>query len=115
MNGLNSEWKAVMSIVKAHEQFKSYTLAKLVGILRSHKDEVTKDVKLVSSMGSLALVAKGKKVVEENTQSDLSDCELTKEEYTLMVSNPTKFATRNFRHLKKKELARELQFRQRKG
>ena len=59
-----SEWKAVVSTVKAHEIFKSYWLAKLVGILRSHEDEFTKDVKLFSSLGSLALVAKGKKVVE---------------------------------------------------
>ena len=47
MNGLRSEWKAVVSTVKAHEQFKSYTLVKLVGILRYHEDKVTKDVKLI--------------------------------------------------------------------
>ena len=52
INGLRSEWKVIVSTVKAHEQFKNYTLAKLVGILRSHKDEVTKGEKLVLSMGS---------------------------------------------------------------
>ena len=43
MNGLNSEWKAMVSTVKEHEQFKSYYLEKLVGILRSHEDEVAKE------------------------------------------------------------------------
>lgn len=65
MNGLKPEWKDVVATVKAHEQFKKYSLEKPVGILRSHEDEVTKEGKLVSSMGSLALVAKSKQVVEE--------------------------------------------------
>ena len=60
MNGLQSEWKAVVSTVKAHEQFKNYTLAKLVGILKARESEVTKEANVVSGMGSLALVAKGK-------------------------------------------------------
>ena len=34
MNGLRSEWKAVVSTVKAHTHFKNYSLAKLVGILK---------------------------------------------------------------------------------
>ncbi|KAL7587416.1 hypothetical protein Lser_V15G40916 [Lactuca serriola] len=42
MNGLRSEWKVVVSIVKAHEQFKTYSLAKPVIILRSHEEEVNK-------------------------------------------------------------------------
>ena len=97
MNGLRSEWKAVVSIVKAHEQFKNYTLAKLVGILRSHEDEVTKEAKVVSRMRSLALVAKGKKVAEEDDSDfELSDCELSKEEFAMMVSNPKRFAKKNF-------------------
>lgn len=50
MNGLCSEWKAIVSAVKAHVQFKNYSLAKLVGILRSHKDEVTKEGYVVSGM-----------------------------------------------------------------
>ena len=47
INRLRSEWKAVVSIVKAHEQFKSYSLAKLVGILKSHESEVSKEAKFV--------------------------------------------------------------------
>lgn len=66
-------------------------MAKLVGILRSHEDEVMKDVKIISSMGSLALVAKGKKVSNEDSKFDLSDFEVTKEEHALMLSNPKKF------------------------
>ena len=57
MNGWWPEWKAVGSIVKAHEQFKNYLLAQLVEILRSHKDEVKKEGKVISDIGSLALVA----------------------------------------------------------
>ncbi|XP_052626862.1 uncharacterized protein LOC128133449 [Lactuca sativa] len=96
MNGLRSEWKAFVSTVKAHEEFKSYTLAKLVGILRSHEEEVTKEMKVVSSMGSLALVAKGKKTAEEDSESDLSESEISKEDKALLVSNPKNFYKKNF-------------------
>ncbi|KAL7604947.1 hypothetical protein Lser_V15G14522 [Lactuca serriola] len=65
MNGLRSEWIEVVSTVKAHEQFKNYTLAKLVGILKSHENEVTKEEKFVSGIGSLAHIAKGKKVADD--------------------------------------------------
>ena len=100
MNGLRSEWKAVVLIVKAHEQFKNNSLAQLVGILRSHEYEVTKDTKLVSSFGLLALVAKGKKISEEELESDLSDYEPTKEEYVMMVSFLKTFVKKNFSHFK---------------
>ena len=50
MNGFRSQWKAVVSIVKAHEQFKNCTLAKLVGILKSHETEVMKESKIVYGM-----------------------------------------------------------------
>ena len=102
MNRLRYEWKAVVSTVKAHEQFKSYTLVKLVEVLRSHEDEVTKNVKIVYRMESLALHAKGKKVAEEDYESDLSECDLTKEEYDLLVSNPKKLAKKNFGRFKKR-------------
>lgn len=42
MNSLISEWKTIVSIVKAHEQFKNYSLEKLVGSLKSHEEEVMK-------------------------------------------------------------------------
>ena len=45
LNGLRPEWMAVASNVKAHEQFKSYSLAKMVGILKSHESVVTKKKK----------------------------------------------------------------------
>ncbi|XP_052625831.1 uncharacterized protein LOC128132873 [Lactuca sativa] len=96
MNGLRPEWIAVVSTVKAHEQFKSYSLAKLMGILKSHESEVTKEAKVVSGVGSLALVYKRKNVVDEEEQSDMSECDLTNEEYTMMVTNPKKFARRKF-------------------
>ena len=97
MNGLRPKWMAVVSTVKAHEQFKSYSLAKLVGILKSHESVVTKEVKVISGVGSLALVSKGKSTAEEEEeQSDMSECDLTSEEYALMVTNPKKFARRKF-------------------
>ncbi|XP_023760202.1 uncharacterized protein LOC111908619 [Lactuca sativa] len=93
------EWKAVVSTVKPHEQFKTYTLEKLVGIPRSHENEVTKDVKIMFNIGSLDLVAKAKKVAQEDSESDFSNSELTKEEHALMVANPRKFIKKNFGRL----------------
>ena len=96
MNGLRPEWMAVVSTVKAHEQFKLYSLAKLVGILKSHESVVTKEAKAISGVGSLALVSKGKSTVEEEEETDMSECDLTSEEYALMITNPKKFARRKF-------------------
>ena len=81
MNGLRPEWMAVVSTVKAHEQFKSYSLAKLVGILKSHESVLSKETNVVSSLGSLALVSKGKGSVEKEKELDLVDYDLTGEKY----------------------------------
>ena len=51
-----------------------------------------KEAKVASGMGSLALLSKGKNVAKEEEELDLSECDLTNEEYALMVSNPKKFA-----------------------
>jgi len=83
-----------VNTVKAHEQFKVYSLAKLVGILRSFEDKIMK-INTVSSLGNLALVAKGKNVADDS-ESDLLDEELTKEDKALMVSNAKKFFKKNF-------------------
>lgn len=75
-----------------------------MGILRSLEDEMIRDVKIFSSMGSLALVLKGKKVAEEDSESDILESEISKDEYALMVSNPKKFFKKNysrFRNTKK--------------
>nr|KAJ0189254.1 hypothetical protein LSAT_V11C800435370 [Lactuca sativa] len=95
-SGLRPEWIAVVSTVKAHEQFKSYSLAKLMGILKSHESVVTKEAKVVSGVGSLALVSKRKGIAEEEEEVDMSECDLTSEEYVMMVTNPKKFARRKF-------------------
>ena len=87
---------AVISTVKAHEQFKSYSLAKLVGIPKAHEIEVSKEAKVVSGRRSLALVAKGKTIAEGESEFDNSKCDLTNEEYSLMVSNPKRFARKKF-------------------
>ncbi|XP_052620940.1 uncharacterized protein LOC128126844 [Lactuca sativa] len=87
----------VVSTAKAHEQFKAYSLAKLMGILKSHESAVTKETNVVSSMGSLAIISKGKNVAEEEEEDlDLSEYDLTSEDYALMVSNPKKFIRRRF-------------------
>ena len=47
-------------------------------------------------MGLLALVAKGKKSVDDDgLGSDLSNYELSKEEFAFMVSNPKRFTKKN--------------------
>ena len=51
---------------------------------------------MVSILGSLAIISKGKGVVEEEEELDLADYDLTGEEYALMVSNPRKFIKRKF-------------------
>ncbi|XP_052623160.1 uncharacterized protein LOC128128385 [Lactuca sativa] len=86
---------AVLSTVKAHKQFKAYSLTKLVGILKSHESAVTKEMNVVSSMGSLALISKGKNATEEEDW-DLTEYDLTSEDFALMVSNPKKFIKRRF-------------------
>ncbi|XP_023766538.1 uncharacterized protein LOC111915062 [Lactuca sativa] len=47
-------------------------------------------------MGSLALISKGKGVGEEEPETDLSDNDLTSEEYALMISNPKRFTRKKF-------------------
>lgn len=74
----------------------NHILAKIVGILKSHESVVTKEKNVVSSIGSLALLSKGKNVDEEEEVLDLSGCDLTNDEYALMVSNPKKFARKKF-------------------
>ena len=86
----------VVSNVKAHEQFKSYSLAKLTSILKSHESMVSKEVKVVSGVGSLALVSKSKSVADEEEESNMTEYDLTNDEYALMVSNPKKFARKKF-------------------
>ena len=57
---------------------------------------MTKETKVVSSMGSLALVVKRKQIVEHEDEINLSDCELTNEEFALMVSSLRRFAKKKF-------------------
>jgi len=94
VNCLNPEGESTVNTVNVHEQFKVYSLAKLVAILRSFEDKITK-MNVVSSLGNLTLVAKGKKVVDDS-ESDISDEQLTKEDKALMVSNPKRFSKKNF-------------------
>ncbi|KAI3767848.1 hypothetical protein L2E82_18277 [Cichorium intybus] len=100
LDGLRSEWKAIVSTIKAHEQFKTYTLAKVVGILKSHEKEIISEAKATTSLGLLALVAAGTKSAEIDSESDFSDDDLTREDKALMVSNPKKFFKKNFSKFK---------------
>ena len=95
LNGLIFEWRAVVSTVKAHEQFKSYSLAKLVGILKSQEKIVLQEKNVVSSLGSLALLSKSKAVMEDE-DLNLEDYDLTSEDYAMMVSNPKRFIKKRF-------------------
>lgn len=76
-----------------------------MGILKSHEDEVTKEAKLVSGIGSLALVGKGdkqKKSVLDDSEYDISDDDISKEDKVLMVSKPKKFFKKNFSRFRSK-------------
>lgn len=53
---------------------------------------VSKEGKVVLGVGSLALVSKSKSVADEEEESDILECDLTNEEYVMMVMNPKKFA-----------------------
>ncbi|XP_052620892.1 uncharacterized protein LOC111877473 [Lactuca sativa] len=68
--------------------------------LRFYEEEVTKEVKLVSSMGSLALVAKEMKSAEEDSESKILESEISKDDKALLVSNPKKFYKKNFSRYK---------------
>lgn len=94
MNGLRPEWMAVQNILSGKSGGNS--LAKVVGILKSHESAVSKETNVVSNLGSLALISKGKSVVEEEEELDIADYDLTGEEYALMVSNPRKFIKSKF-------------------
>lgn len=54
LNSIRPEWKSIITTIKAHEQFKTYSLSKMVGILKSHVTEVLKEAKFVPSVGLLA-------------------------------------------------------------
>ncbi|KAL7610003.1 hypothetical protein Lser_V15G12622 [Lactuca serriola] len=95
LNGLRSEWRTVVSTVKAHEQFKSYSLVKLVGILKSQEKIVMQEKSVVSNLGSLALLSKSKNVVKDE-DLNLEDYDLTSEDYAMMVSNPNRFIKKRF-------------------
>ncbi|KAL7583919.1 hypothetical protein Lser_V15G43916 [Lactuca serriola] len=95
LNGLRYEWRAVVSTVKAHEQFKSYSLAKLVGILKSQEKIMLQEKNVVSNLGSLALLSKSKAVMEEE-DLNLEDYDLTSEDYAMMVTNPKRFIKKRF-------------------
>lgn len=102
LQGLHPEWKSVVSMVKAHEQFKSYNLSQRIGIFKSHEGEVTEDSKLIVDAGPLALVEKEEKVKNSKEKvivdydSNATDDEWTSKEKVLMVINPKKFFKKNF-------------------
>ncbi|KAL7609531.1 hypothetical protein Lser_V15G12916 [Lactuca serriola] len=97
LNGLRPECREVVSTVKAHEQFKSYSLAKLVEILKSQEKIVLQENSMVSNLGSLALLSKGKSAAEDEEDLNLGDYDLTSEDYAMMVSNPRRFFKKKFR------------------
>ena len=68
----------------------------MVGILKSNESVVTKETKVVSSMGSLALLSKAKTVAKNEEELEMSECDLTCEEYAMMVSNPKQLARKKF-------------------
>ena len=51
---------------------------------------------VVSNLGSLALLSKGKNAAEEEEDLNLGDYDLTAEDYDMMVSNPRRFIKKKF-------------------
>ncbi|KAI3700055.1 hypothetical protein L2E82_44670 [Cichorium intybus] len=82
-------------------------MAKVMGILKSHEKEITSEAKTTTSLGSLALVAKGKKAIDDDSESDIFDEELTREDKALMVSNPKKISRKTSPDLRT-EVVREV-------
>lgn len=106
LNGLRSEYKLIISNFKAHEQFKDYSLSKMVGIIKSHEKEVLNEAKNVSNVGLLTFVAKtegskGKasKIVQDDSDSYNMDNEFPSEIKVLMISNPKMLFKKNFSKL----------------
>lgn len=102
-NSLRLEWRLIVSTIKANEEFKNYSLAKMVGNWKSHEVEVLKEAKyfviaspLVLAMKNESSKKKKAKVVIEDSEFDISNEELTKEDKILMVTNPKKFYKKNF-------------------
>lgn len=58
MNAFGSDWKLIVSIVKAHEKFKNYNLARVLGDLKSHNNEFMGEVTLIPNSSSMAFFAK---------------------------------------------------------
>lgn len=84
MNSLHSEWKMIMSAVKAHEQFKNYSLAQVIRILKIHEDEVMENAKLIFYAGLLAVVAKEESAKGNKSKVTIDDSTLdaTDDEFT---------------------------------
>ena len=64
--------------------------------MKYHESALSKETNVVSSLGSLALVSKGKSLVEEEEELDLANYDLTSEEYAMIVSSPRKFIKKKF-------------------
>lgn len=101
MNSLHSEWKMINLTMKTHKQFKNYSLAQVLSILKSHEDEVMENAKSSVDACPLSLVVKGEVVKERkskemvvvnDSKSDATDDIFTSEEKTLMFSNPKKMS-----------------------
>lgn len=58
MNTLWSDWKLIVSTVKEHKQFKNYTLAYGIGILKPHEVKIMEDANLIPNARPFAFFAK---------------------------------------------------------
>lgn len=66
LQGLWLEWKSIVLIMKAHEDFKSYSLSQETGILNSDEDEVIEGVKLITNVTPLVLLVRSKVIKSGN-------------------------------------------------
>lgn len=58
LHSLRKEWKFITTMTKGHEKMDDYTLFDLLGILKTHKEDIVEKIKESVHGGSYALLSK---------------------------------------------------------
>ena len=95
LQGLKPEWKSISTTVKGHEQFESYNIQELFGVLKTHGDDVVV-IEKTTPGGVNALLSKSEKKVQfvtnsTDASSESEDSDDEAEEKAFMVNNQKKF------------------------
>ena len=93
LQGLKPEWKRISTTVKGHEQFDSYTIYKVYGVLKTHEDDVV-EVEKTTPGGINALLSRSEKKVKFSSpvlSSESEDSDDEAEEKALMAYAQKKY------------------------